>query len=137
MRQIAHPCVALGFAVLALPAAALADPCIEANRGLTIIHYDIGSLATSAEDQARLEQFADVARYREQICIVGQADAQVADESAQPLAQARADTVAALLVRYGVPRDKIKVKVQQRGFTLWGALDDNQPNDRRVTVTHN
>ena len=126
------------MALVAGPTAeARSDACVEAQRGLTIVHYEIGSVATTAADQERLRDFADVARYKRDICVVGQADAQGDDASNRQLAQARADSVAGLLVLYGVPREKISVEVQERAVTLWGALSNDQPNDRRVLVTHN
>lgn len=132
-------CLAAGAALAAAVGfgpAALADPCDGIRKGMTLIHYETGSVATSAEDQQKLREFADIARYRDEVCVLGQVDAQGSEARNKQLAKARAESIAGLLVHFGVPRDKIIIATQDKGFTLWGLLEEDQQADRRVTVTY-
>jgi len=116
---------------------ALAGPCgfDEAGR-LVIKGYAIGATAVPAEQKARLTKFAETAKHRFGICIFAQVDATGSEEANKKVAQARADGVRKFLASQGVPNDVMVIMKQDKAFTLFGLLSDDQANDRRVVVTH-
>jgi len=116
---------------------ALAGPCgfDEAGR-LVIKGYAIGATAVPAEQKARLTEFAETAKHRFGICIFAQVDATGSEEANKKVAQARADGVRKFLASKGVPNDVMVIMKQDKAFTLFGLLSDDQANDRRVVVTH-
>jgi hypothetical protein len=115
----------------------LAGPCgfDEAGR-LVIKGYAIGATAVPAEQKARLTKFAETAKHRFGICIFAQVDATGSEEANKKVAQARADGVRKFLASKGVPNDVMVIMKQDKAFTLFGLLSDDQANDRRVVVTH-
>ena len=115
----------------------LAGPCgfDEAGR-LVIKGYAIGATAVPAEQKARLTKFAETAKHRFGICIFAQVDATGSDEVNIKVAQARAANVRQFLASHGVPDDVMVNKKQDKAFTFFGLLSDDQANDRRVVVTH-
>ena len=116
---------------------ALAGPCgfEEAGR-LVIKGYAIGATAVPAEQKARLTKFAGTAKHRFGICIFAQVDATGSEEANKKVAQARADGVRKFLASQGVPNDVMVIMKQDKAFTLFGLLSDDQASDRRVVVTH-
>jgi outer membrane protein OmpA-like peptidoglycan-associated protein len=117
---------------------ALAGPCgFEENGRLVIKGYAIGATAVPKEQKARLTEFAETAKHRDGICIFAQVDATGSEEANKKVAQARADKVRRFLASLGVSEDAMKIEKQDKAFTLFGLMPDNQDDDRRVVVTHN
>ncbi len=116
---------------------ALAGPCGFDEAGRVVIKgYAIGATAVPAEQKARLTKFAETAKHRFGICIFAQVDATGSEEANKKVAQARADGVRKFLASQGVPNDVMVIRKQDKAFTLFGLLSDDQANDRRVVVTH-
>ncbi|MHA1536761.1 MAG: OmpA family protein, partial [Alphaproteobacteria bacterium] len=116
---------------------ALAGPCGFEEKGrLVITGYAIGATAVPAEQKARLTEFAKTAKHRFGICIFAQVDATGSEEANKKVAQARADGVRKFLASQGVANDVMVIMKQEKAFTLFGLLSDDQANDRRVVVTH-
>lgn len=112
--------------------------CSEANNGLTHVHYQTGATDIPRDVLPKLERFAANARYRRVVCIRGIVDAQGGDAPRnRQIARSRAFNIKLFLMSRGVKEDAIKVVTQNQGFTLWGALDPNQPAARRVRLTYN
>lgn len=131
--------VALLAIVAALPAgAALANPCGYAERGrIVITGYKVGQTAIPADQKARLAKFAQTAKFRDKICVFAQVDKQGSKAANERVADGRAHNVQRFLESQGVPADAITINRQKKAFTLFGLLPSNQPDDRRVYVTHN
>ncbi len=117
---------------------ALAGPCGFDEVGRLVIKgYAIGATVVPAEQKARLTEFAETAKYRDGICIFAQVDATGSDEANVKVAQARTDGVRRFLASRGVPEGAMVIEKQDKAFTLFGLLPDDQASDRRVVVTHN
>ncbi|MEM9737439.1 MAG: OmpA family protein [Pseudomonadota bacterium] len=114
----------------------LAAACGAGGDGMTVIEYETGVTALSAEDKARLATFAETAKFRDAVCIFAQVDAQGSEAANVQVAEGRAKTVERYLVSQGVPEDRILIAKQEEAFTFFGLLPDNRSNDRRVTVTY-
>ncbi|MEM0943219.1 MAG: OmpA family protein [Pseudomonadota bacterium] len=114
----------------------LAAACGAGGGGMTVIEYETGVTALSAEDKARLATFAETAKFRDAVCIFAQVDAQGSEAANVQVAEGRAKTVERYLVSQGVPADRILIAKQEEAFTFFGLLPDNRSNDRRVTVTY-
>ncbi|MEM6906533.1 MAG: OmpA family protein [Pseudomonadota bacterium] len=114
----------------------LAAACGAGGDGMTVIEYETGVTALSAEDKARLATFAKTAKFRDAVCIFAQVDAQGSEAANIQVAEGRAKTVERYLVSQGVPEDRILIAKQEEAFTFFGLLPDNRSNDRRVTVTY-
>ena len=128
--------LAMAMAFL-MVAPALAGPCGFDEVGRLVIKgYAIGATAVPAEQKARLAKFAETAKHRFGICIFAQVDATGSDAANKKVAQARADGVRKFLASHGVPNDVMTIEKQEKAFTLFGLLSDDQANDRRVVVTH-
>lgn len=126
----------LGATMLAAEPIGAGD-CDEARNGLTHIHFDTGRTDLPRESLARLERFAERAKYKDTICVLGQADAQGGDSAInREIARSRAFNVKLFLTSRGVDPQKIHVETQDSGFTLLGALAEDQPADRRVTLRY-
>lgn len=132
-------CLVLLTTILAFGAApALANPCGFDEAGkLVVVGYDTGATAVPADQKEKLAEFADVAKHRFEICIFAQVDKQGTEAANKRVADARANAVRDFLMARGVKSDTVKIAKQDKGFTLFGLLKDNQDDDRRVTVTHN
>ena len=126
---------ALAFGLLATPA--LANPCGFSESGRVVIKgYAVGATAVPEDQKSRLAEFADTAKHRFHICIFAQVDKQGSKDANRKVAQARADGVRAFLAQHGVPADAMTVAKQEEAMTFFGLLSSDQPDDRRVMVTH-
>ena len=116
---------------------ALAGPCGFDEVGRLVIKgYAIGATAVPEEQKPRLTEFAETAKHRFGICIFAQVDSTGSEEANKKVAQARADGVRKFLASQGVPNDVMVIMKQDKAFTLFGLLSDDQDDDRRVVVTH-
>ena len=108
---------------------ALAGPCGFDEVGRLVIKgYAIGATAVPEEQKPRLTEFAE--------CIDESGDSTGSEEANKKVAQARADGVRKFLASQGVPNDVMVIMKQDKAFTLFGLLSDDQDDDRRVVVTH-
>jgi outer membrane protein OmpA-like peptidoglycan-associated protein len=125
-------------ALLALAAApALANPCGFDERGrMVVVGYAVGATAVPADQKPKLAEFAETAKFRNGICVFAQVDAQGSKEANIRVADGRAEAVRTFLVSKGVRPDAIRIGTQEKGFTLFGLLKEDQDDDRRVYVTH-
>ena len=126
-------------ALATLPAAAaVANPCGFNERGrMVVTGYDVGQTAIPGDQKRRLAEFAETARYRDEICIFAQVDKQGSEAANRRVADGRAEGVRRFLIERGVPDGSIRVGTQAKAFTFFGLLPSNQDADRRVYVTHN
>lgn len=115
---------------------ALAAPCDNANAGMTVLHYDTGVTALTGEQQATLDAFADTAKHRDSVCIFAQVDSQGSDDVNRRVSQARGDAVFDYLAAKGVREAAMEVRTQGKAVTLFGLVDDDSQNDRRVVLTY-
>jgi outer membrane protein OmpA-like peptidoglycan-associated protein len=120
----------------AFAGAAAATPCDVARDGLTILSYETGASALTDAQKAKLDQFADVGRHRDAVCIVAQVDKQGSAEANRKVANARGEAVRAYLESKGVRPVAMELKVQTEAITLFGLIGDDSAADRRVTVTY-
>ena len=117
---------------------ALANPCGFSERGrLVVTGYDVGETAIPADQKAKLDEFAETAKFRDGVCVFAQVDEQGSKEANVRVATKRAETVRKYLISQGVPAEAIKMAEQEEAFTFFGLLSKDQKNDRRVFVTHN
>lgn len=114
---------------------ATASPCDVAESGMVILEYDTGVTALSADHKAKLDEFADVAKHRNSVCLRAQVDRQGSDEANRQVSEARGEAVRAYLLSKGVRAEVMEVRVQAEAFTLFGLIDDDSQNDRRVVLT--
>lgn len=115
----------------------MANPCGFDEAGKVLVTgYKTGATAVPANQKDKLAKFADTAKHRFGICIFAQVDKQGSEEANQRVATARADAVREFLTARGVQPDTIKIAKQDKAFTLFGLLKDDQDDDRRVLVTH-
>lgn len=129
--------VVLATALIAAARPAVAVDCAEAKNGLTFIMFDTGQTDLTPLAREKLETFASRAKYKDVVCVFGQVDAQGGDSALnRQIARTRAFNVSLFLTSRGVAKEKIHVDTQDAGFTLFGALDSDQPADRRVKLTH-
>ena len=125
------------FAIAVLSTSAFANPCaFKETARLVVKGYDVGATAVPEDQEERLAKFAETAKHRFEICIFAQVDKQGSDEANRKVAQGRADAVREFLIAHGVPADSMKIAKQEEAFTFFGLLSDDQPDDRRVMVTH-
>ena len=130
-----HLMLAMGLSLaLALPAAAA--ECGAGGKGATSIHYDTGKTSLTADHKARLKKFAEQAKFSDAVCVFAQVDAQGSDAANKRVATKRAETVKQYLVKLGVRSDRILIAKEEESFTLFGLLDADSENDRRVTVSY-
>jgi len=127
-----------GLILAALAAApALANPCgIDQARSATVKGYDVGQTAMPEDQEKRLIEFADTAAHASNVCVFAQVDKQGAPAANQEVADARAAAVVRFLTDLGVKPDRIQTATQAEAVTLFGLLDNDQPDDRRVVVSH-
>lgn len=104
---------------------------------MVIKGYGVGVTAIPAAQKQRLDDFAETAKFRDGICVFAQVDAQGSDAANQKVAADRAQRVRQYLIAKGVPNDVIEVADQEKAFTFFGLLPQDQDDDRRVMVTHN
>ncbi|MEM6490015.1 MAG: OmpA family protein [Pseudomonadota bacterium] len=124
-------------AMVLMANAALANPCGFKQRGKIVVEeYAIGETQVPAPERERLAAFAETAKFRSNICIFAQVDATGTDEANRRVAEARAQSVRRFLAERGVPDDRMAIEKEETSFTLFGLIDAEQGNDRRVTVTH-
>ena len=129
--------LAAGLVVL-LAAPALANPCGLKEKGrMVVVGYAVGATAVPGDQQARLAEFAATAKFRDGICVFAQVDKQGSKEANARVANGRAEAVRKFLLSKGVRDDTIRIGTQEKAFTLFGLLKDDQSADRRVYVTHN
>ncbi|MEO1328326.1 MAG: OmpA family protein [Pseudomonadota bacterium] len=114
--------------------AAVADPCDGAKSGMAVVKFETGSTAINAEDQKRIKNFASRSLRSPRICLLGQADAQGDESANRRLAEARVEKVRRQLIASGARADRIETHIQDKQFTLFGLLDEDQANDRRVLM---
>lgn len=125
-------------AVMLAAAPALANPCGFEERGRMVVRgYGTGVTAIPADQKSTLDEFAATAKFRDNICVFAQVDGQGSEEANKRVARQRAETVRKYLVAKGVKPDAIRIGKQEKAFTLFGLLKKDQPDDRRVYVTHN
>ena len=131
-------CMSFGAgALLASAAQTFASACDEARDGLTLVHFDTAQTDIPRGFLDKLDRFASVARYKYAVCIKGIVDAQGDDLARnRQIARSRALNIKLYLTSRGVPDRAIEVMTQDQSFTLFGALDPNQPANRRVRLTH-
>ena len=128
--------IALG-GLLCFAAPAMASPCDEARKALTLVHFETGQTDIPRAAIPKLEQFASTAKYKDSVCIRGQVDAQGGDAPKnRQIARSRALNIKLFLTSRGVREEIIEIQTQDQGFTLFGMLDPDQPADRRVRLTH-
>jgi len=133
-----HLSLPAAVALMLAAAPALANPCGFDERGrIVVTGYPVGGTAIPADQKPRLSEFAETAKFRDGICVFAQVDKQGTKEANIRVANARAETVRKYLMAKGVPANAIKIGKQEKGFTLFGLLKDDQKDDRRVFVTHN
>lgn len=125
--------------ILALGAtSALANPCGFDEAGkVVVVGYATGATAVPADQKEKLAEFAETAKHRFEICIFAQVDKQGSKAANERVAEGRAKAVRDFLKTKGVKADTIKIATQDKAFTLFGLLKDDQDDDRRVMVTHN
>lgn len=123
-------------AMIALAGPALAAPCGAGGDGQMSVHYATGVTALKAEDKTRLSEFAEIAKFRDAVCVFAQVDAQGSDAANKRVAAKRADTVKRYLITKGVPAERILIAKEEESFTFFGLFDADQKNDRRVTVSY-
>lgn len=125
--------------ILALGATpALANPCGYDEAGkIVVVGYATGATAIPADQKEKLGDFAETAKHRFEICIFAQVDKQGSEAANDKIAEGRAKAVRDFLTSKGVKADTIKIATQDKAFTLFGLLKDDQDDDRRVLVTHN
>jgi hypothetical protein len=117
---------------------ALANPCgFGEERRTVVTGYATGATAVPGDQKAKLAEFAQTAKFRDGVCVHAQVDKQGSEEANKRVAKARAEAVRKFLIMKGVPADAIKIATQEKGFTLFGLLKDDQGSSRRVMVTHN
>jgi outer membrane protein OmpA-like peptidoglycan-associated protein len=126
---------AMVFGIL-LTTGAAASPCDVAESGLVMLEYETGVTALSADQKAKLDAFADVAKHRNSVCIRAQVDSQGSDDANRRVSAARGEAVRAYLASKGVRADAMEVRVQAEAVTLFGLLEADSQNDRRVTLTY-
>jgi hypothetical protein len=135
MRRLTLP---LAAALILAAAPALANPCGFDERGrMVVVGYAVGATAVPGDQKPRLAEFAETAKFRDEVCIFAQVDKQGSDAANVRVADGRADGVRKYLISKGVRADAIKIGKQEKGFTLFGLLKEDQDDDRRVYVTHN
>lgn len=128
---------ALAIAVAFLTAApTFAAECGKGGQGPVTIEYATGQSALTRDHKRQLARFAETAKYRDWVCVFAQVDAQGSKAANKRLAQARAQKVKRFLISKGVKADRILIAREEKGNTLFGLLDDDQQNDRRVTVSY-
>ncbi len=121
-----------------LSATAQAADCPGAEYGIQVLTFDVGSTKVSAEGRAKLEKFADTAKHRTLVCVVGQADKQGDKATNERLARERAVAVKKILIEFGVPERTIETRSRGEAFggsSVFGLLSDNE-DDRRVEVSY-
>lgn len=121
---------------LVLTNGAVASPCDVAESGLVVLKYNTGVTGLSADQKAKLDQFADVAKNRNSVCIRAQVDSQGSEEANRRVSTARGEAVRAYLASKGVRAEIMEIRVQAQAFTLFGLIDEDSQNDRRVTLTY-
>ena len=121
---------------LAFASAAAADPCDVARNGMVILSYETGVTALNAEQKAKLDAFADIAKHRDAVCVFAQVDNQGSVEANRKVSAARGEAVRAYLEAHGVRPGVMEVRAQSETLTLFGLLDDDSAKDRRVTVSY-
>ena len=104
------------------------------GRNQFVIKYDVGSAEISQKDKVKLKQFAQIAKFRTQVCLFGQADSQGDPEFNDRLAKRRVELVREYLIVHGVDRDNFAVSTQQ-SITFGGILSDDNERERSVTVS--
>ena len=134
MKFVVKAAAAALFASLAT--AAVASPCDNAQSGLLILEYDTGVSALSADQKARLDAFADIAKHSNAVCVRAQVDAQGSAEANRRVSAARAENVRAYLAAKGVRADALEVQVQEQAFRPLGLLGAANQNERRVSLTY-
>ena len=98
--------------------------------------FDTGSTKLSANAQKTINEQASLAKsnYIQQICLTGYTDKQGNADANQKLAQARANAVAAALVKQGVdPKAIVITPVGTTGATIFGRGAQSSA-DRRVDI---
>ncbi len=127
--------LAAGFAAaLAIPA--YAAECGAGGKGQTTVFYDTGKTAVTAQHKRDLAEFIDIAKSRDAVCVFAQVDAQGSDAANKRVADARANNIRRYLISQGVPAGNILIAKEDSSFTLFGLLDADQKNERRVTVSY-
>ena len=123
--------------VLSLVAApALANPCGFDEQGrMVVTGYAAGATAVPGEQKARLAEFAETAKFRDGVSVYAQVDRQGSEAANNRVAKARADAVRKFLMSKGVPAGSITLGKQEKAFTLFGLLKDDQDDDRRSKAT--
>lgn len=134
IRMIFAATALLAASTLAMPAAAA--ECGAGGSGATTIFYDTGHTKLTADHKARLAEFAEIAKHRDAVCVFAQVDAQGTPEANARVADARAKNVRRHLIKLGVPADRILIATETEGQTLFGLFEDDQKNERRVTVSY-
>lgn len=129
---------AAAAAVLALSwTAALANPCGFDEAGRVVVKgYAVGQTDIPEPEIERLTRFAETASHRYEICILAQVDQQGTRAANERVAEGRADKVRRFLVDHGVKPDAIRIVTRDEAMTFFGLLPADQPDDRRVVVTH-
>ena len=100
--------------------------------------FDTGSVKINADGQKAIAEQASLAKanFIQQICLTGYTDKQGSVENNEKLARARAQAVAAGLVKNGVDAKSIvitPVSKENTGTTLFGMGAQSQ-NERRVDI---
>lgn len=127
---------AAGALFASFAATAAASPCDNAHNGLLILEYNTGVSALSAEQKAKLDAFADIAKHRNAVCVRAQVDAQGSAEANRRVSQARGEAVRAYLASKGVRADALEVQIQGEAFRPLGLLGADNQNERRVSLTY-
>lgn len=115
---------------------AMAAPCGAGGEGTQSIHYDTGKTGLTSAHKAKLATFIDIAKHRTAVCVFAQVDAQGTEAANKRVANARAENVKRYLIQQGVKADRIQIAKEEESFTLFGLLDEDSKNDRRVTVSY-
>jgi outer membrane protein OmpA-like peptidoglycan-associated protein len=128
--------VAAAAVIASFATAAVASPCDNAHSGLLILEYKTGVSALTAEQKAKLDAFADIAKHSNAVCVRAQVDAQGTAEANRRVSQARGEAVRAYLASKGVRADALEVQVQAEAFRPLGLLGSEKQSERRVTLTY-
>lgn len=136
------------FASVLAAAVVLAGPAFAQSmgscaRGMSIgpntpfVLFDLGSSALRQEAKPVIAEAAAKAKAQQAVdfCIVGQTD-KLGDKALNArLAEARARSVAAELIRHGVPAQKVIIASNPEAFgnLSFGGMNDSE-KDRRVSI---
>ena len=113
------------------PPASAADSCFDAVGRPHIVLFAPGSARIAAADRIELQRLAEAARGAAKVCVIGQADRQGNAALNLRLGLKRAEAVAKLLIRHGVPASIIEVQSRGEAF---GAAAASSAADRRVEI---